>query len=306
MYKIHPKSCQKNDLQKGFEEMKKIMYLLSAALMMCGMLMGLTACGGDEPATNGDNTDKPVLRVGMECGYAPYNWAQADESNGAVPIVDSPQFANGYDVMMAKYLADKIGYDLEIHKIDWDSLPIAVQSGVIDCVIAGQSITAERLQTVDFTTPYYYASIVAVTRDDTAYAAATKVADLAGATCTSQINTVWYDAMLPQIPDANIQPATESAPQMLVALNSGAVDLVCTDEPTAMAAKLVYPNFVLLDMEEGADFEASEEDINIGISLKKGNTELLDKLNGALAELTPEDFTQMMNEAITVQPLTNE
>ena len=287
--------------------MKKIMYLLSAALMMCGMLMGLTACGGDEPATNGGDVDgKPVLRVGMECGYAPYNWAQSDESNGAVPIVDSPQYANGYDVMMAKYLADKIGYDLEIHKIDWDSLPIAVQSGVIDCVIAGQSITAERLQTVDFTTPYYYASIVAVTRDDTAYAEATKVADLAGAVCTSQINTVWYDAMLPQIPDAKIQPATESAPQMLVALNSGAVDLVCTDEPTAMAAKLVYPNFVLLDMEEGADFEASEEDINIGISLAKGNTELLDKLNTALAELTPEDFTEMMNEAIAIQPLTNE
>lgn len=290
--------------------MKKLLNLLLTAALLCGMLAGLSACGGgdqQQPTNSGDTEgDKPVLRVGMECGYAPYNWAQDDDSNGAVPIVDSPQYANGYDVMMAKYLADKIGYDLEIYKIDWDSLPIAVQSGVVDCVIAGQSITAKRLETVDFTLPYYYASIVAVTRDDTDYAAATKVSDLAGAVCTSQINTVWYDTMLPQIPDAKIQPATESAPQMLVALNSGAVDLVVTDMPTAMAAELVYPNFVLLEMEDGADFEASEEDINIGISLAKGNTELLDKLNAELEQLTADDFTEMMNEAIKVQPLTNE
>ncbi len=286
--------------------MKKLLHLLLTAALLCGMLLGFSACGGSDNNAGDNDAEKPVLRVGMECGYAPYNWAQATDENGSVPIVDSPQFANGYDVMMAKYLADQIGYDLEIHKIDWDSLPIAVQSGAIDCVIAGQSITADRLQTVDFTTPYYYASIVAVTRDDTPYANATKVSDLAGAVCTSQINTVWYDVMLPQIPDAKIQPATESAPQMLVALNSGAVDLVVTDMPTAMAAALVYPNFKLLEMEEGNDFEASEEDINIGISLAKGNTELLDKLNEALATLTPDDFTEMMNEAIAIQPLTNE
>lgn len=290
--------------------MKKLVYLVSTALLLCTMLVGLCACGGNDKAANNNNAGNQeqgkVLRVGMECGYAPYNWTQNDDSNGAVPIVDSNNYANGYDVMMAKYLADKLGYELQIHKIDWDSLPVAVQSGTIDCVIAGQSITAERLQTVDFTTPYYYASIIAVTRDDTPYASATSVAELAGAKCTSQMNTVWYDVMLPQIPDAVIQPAMESAPLMLVSLDSGAVDLVVTDQPTAMAAALVYPNFVLLDMADGQDFEASSEDINIGISLKKGNTELLDKLNEALATLTEQDFTDMMNQAIAIQPLTNE
>lgn len=284
--------------------MKKFVYILSTAVLMCGMLLGLSACGGGDSQQGADNGN--VLRVGMECGYAPYNWAQSDDSNGAVQIADSPQYANGYDVMMAKKLADAIGYDLEIYKIEWDSLPLSVQSGVIDCAIAGQSITAERLETVDFTSPYYYASIVAVTKADSAYAGATSVADLAGAKCTSQINTVWYDTMLPQIPNANIQPATESAPQMLLALNSGAVDVVVTDMPTAMAAKLVYPDFVLLEMDADKDFEASEEDINIGISLKKGNTELTEKLNSVLNQMTADDFTEIMNEAIAVQPLTNE
>lgn len=284
--------------------MKKFLYLLSAALLMCGMMVGLSGCGDNTAADN--DAQGNVLRVGMECGYAPYNWAQSDDSNGAVPIVDSPQYANGYDVMMAKKLADSIGYDLEIYKIEWDSLPISVQSGVIDCAIAGQSITAERLESVDFTSPYYYASIVAVTKADSAYAGATSVADLAGARCTSQINTVWYDTMLPQIPNADIQPATESAPQMLLALNTGAVDVVVTDMPTAMAAQLVYPDFKLLEMAEGQDFEASDEDINIGISLKKGNTELCEKLNEVLDGMTAEDFKEVMNEAIAVQPLTNE
>lgn len=290
--------------------MKKLAYLITAALLLCGMLAGLSACGGKETANNQGGTQDQeqgkVLRVGMECGYAPYNWMQNDDSNGAVPIVDTNSYANGYDVMMAKHLAEQIGYELEIHKIDWDSLPIAVQSDVIDCAIAGQSITAERMESVDFTAPYYYASIIAVTRDDTAFANATSVEQLAGAKCTSQLNTVWYDVMLPQIPNAQIEPAMESAPLMLVALNSGAVDLVVTDQPTAMAAKLVYPNFVLLEMEEDKDFVASQEDINIGISLKKGNTELLDKLNGVLNNMTEEDFVDMMNKAIEIQPLTNE
>lgn len=278
--------------------MKRILSLLLVSLMVLAMTVTMTACSDKKEG------DKPVLRVGMECAYAPYNWAQGDNSNGAIPIKDSSDFAYGYDVMMAKYLADKMGYDVEIHKIDWDSLPMALQAGTIDCVIAGQSITSERLQTVDFTTPYYYASIVALTMKDSAYANAKGLSELAGATCTSQLNTVWYDVCLPQIADANILPAMESAPLMLVSLSSGACDLVVTDEPTAMGACVAYPDMVMLNFTDTEDnFEVSAEEINIGISVKKGNSELLGKLNEALATLTTDDFVRMMNEAIKVQPL---
>lgn len=245
-----------------------------------------------------------VLTVAMECAYAPYNWTQPDNSNGATPIKGSPDFAYGYDVMMAQHIAKELGVELEIVKLDWDSLVPAVQSGTVDCVIAGQSITSDRLQMVDFTTPYYYASIVALALSDGPYASAKGVADLAGATCTSQINTVWYDVCLPQIKDANILPAQESAPAMLVALNSGRCGLVVTDMPTAMAACVAYPNFTLLDFSGSQDdFQVSEEEINIGVSLQKGNTELLNAINGVLAGLTVSDFTSMMDQAIAVQPL---
>ena len=277
-------------------------FILTVMALVIG-LMVFTGCQSQQE-TNGENQTK-VLRVGMECAYAPYNWAQADDSNGAVPISGSSEYAYGYDVMMAKFLAEKLGYELEIYQIDWDSLPVALQSNKIDCVIAGQSITSERLETVDFTTPYYYASIVGLTKTDSKYANATGISDLEGATCTSQINTVWYDTCLPQIKNANILPAMEVASQMLVALDSGKTELVVTDMPTAMAATKVYDDFTILDFtnSETDNFEVSDEEINIGISVRKGNTELLNALNTALAELDTTDFEEMMNTAISVQPL---
>lgn len=268
--------------------------LLIAALLACTAAGCATDAGGD------DN----VLTVAMECSYAPYNWTQPDESNGAVPIRDSADYAYGYDVMMAKYLAEQMGMELEIVRLDWDSLVMAVQSGTVDCAIAGQSITAKRLEQVDFTTPYYYASIVSLVMADGPYADAAGISDLAGATCTSQQTTVWYDTCLPQIENADILPAMESAPAMLVALDSGRCDLVVTDMPTAMAACVAYPDMKLLDFSGTEDeFAVSDEEINIGISVQKGNTALLDRLNEALATLTTDDFARMMDEAIAVQPL---
>ncbi len=253
---------------------------------------------------NTEEQKRNVLRVGMECAYAPYNWSQTDDSNGAVPIKDSTNYAYGYDVMMAKIIAEKLDCDLEIYQIDWESLPIALQSNRIDCVIAGQSITAERLESVDFSTPYYYASIVTLTNNSSKYADALGVSDLEGATCTSQINTCWYDTCLPQIKNANILPAMDTAPNMLVALNSNTVDLVVTDMPTAIAALQVYNNMKLLDFTGLEDnYNVSEEEINIGISVRKGNSELLEKINNVLKDYTEEDFKDMMNKAIDVQPL---
>ncbi len=261
------------------------------------------ASGAAEALPDGDG-DPTTLTVAMECAYAPYNWTQNDDANGAVPIRGSSDYAYGYDVIIAKRIAEALGEEGQIVMLDGDSLFPAVTSGDVDCVIAGQSITSERAEKVDFSDPYYYASIVTLVRKDSPYASATSVADLAGAVCTSQLGTIWYDNCLPQIPDADILPAQETAPAMLVALNSGACDVVVTDRPTAQAALTAYPDFVLLDF-SGTDggFEVSEEDINIGISMKKGNTALKDAINGVLATMTTDDYNALMDEAISVQPL---
>lgn len=275
----------------------------ASLFMVLVMAMALIfAGGGKEEASSSTNK----LRVAMECGYAPYNWTQTTDANGAVKISGSTEYAYGYDVMMAKLIAEKLGKELEIVKLDWDSLVPAVQSGTVDCVIAGQSITSDRLQMVDFTTPYYYASIVCLVKSGSKYENAKGVEDLSGATCTSQQNTVWYDVCLPQINNANILPAQESAPAMLVALNAGRVDLICTDMPTAQAALVAYPSFRLLDFTSSDDnFKVSQEEINIGISVSKNNPELTSAINEVLATLTVDDYNRMMDEAISVQPLSN-
>ena len=278
---------------------KKIASVLLVLMLSVAFVF---ANGSKEASSSSSNT----LKVAMECGYAPYNWTQTTDANGAVKISGSTEYAYGYDVMMAKLIAEKLGKDLEIVKLDWDSLVPAVQSGTVDCVIAGQSITSDRLQMVDFTTPYYYASIVCLVNEGSKYENAQGISDLKGAVCTSQQNTVWYDVCLPQIEDANILPAQESAPAMLVALSAGRVDLICTDMPTAQAALVAYPSFRLLDFTESNDnFVVSQEEINIGISVSKNNPALTAAINEVLATLTVDDYNKMMDEAISVQPLSN-
>lgn len=280
--------------------MKRLRKII-AALLTVSMMGIFSGCGSSNNAASSGDGEK-VLRVGMECAYAPFNWTQTDDSNGAVKIAGSNEYAYGYDVMMAKKIADKIGYKLEINKMEWDGLCPGVSSGKIDVSIAGQSITAERLESVDFSDVYYKADIVALTKKGTAYENAVNVADLKGAVCTSQLNTVWYD-MLDQIPDADKQPAIDTVPAMIVSLNSGKVNLITTDKPTAMAAAYSNKDLVLLDFKNGKGFDASDEDVNMGIAIKKGNTELKEKINKALSEISEEEREEMMDEAIKVQPL---
>ena len=205
---------------------------------------------------------------------------------------------------LLKAIAKDQGFQVNLRPLGFDTSIQAVQSGQVAGMIAGMSITDERKQSFDFSDPYYYASIICLVNEGSEYENAQGVSDLAGATCTSQLGTIWYDVCLPQIPDANILPAQESAPAMLVALNSGRVDVVCTDMPTGTAALVAYPNMRLLDFAgSDDDFQVSQEEINIGISVRKGNTELLDKINSVLATLTVDDFNRMMDEAIAVQPL---
>ena len=286
------------DTNKGKAEtnMRRILAMALAILMMTALLSGAQA-GVPSGVEDG------VLTVAMECNYAPYNWSQSDDSNGAVPISGSNEYANGYDVMMAKKLCEANGWKLEIVRLDWDSLVPAVLSGVVDAVIAGQSMTAARAEMVDFAGPYLYASIVCLARQGTPQAEAKGISELSGY-CTSQLGTIWYSVCLPQIPNAEIQPAAESAPAMLMALETGAVDFVCTDIPTAQGALAVYPDMVLLDFSGSEDnFVVSEEEINIGISVMKGNAVLKDALDAVLSTMTADDFNAMMAEATAIQPI---
>ena len=292
---------------------------IPALLLSAAMMLSLAGCGAtastapseaaSTEATSGAAADAipgvedGVLTVGMECAYAPYNWTQADDSHGAVPIANNPgSYANGYDVMVAKKICETYGWELEVMAIEWDGLTPALNAGTIDAVIAGQSMTEARLAEVDMAGPYFYASIVCVTKADSAQAAATGISNLTG-TCTAQTGTIWYDSCLPQIPGADIQTQAETAPAMIMAVESGSVDFICTDMPTAMGACSTYPDLTILDFSGSEDdFQVDEGEINIGISVAKGNTALKDAMDGVLSGMTADDFNAVMDEAISVQP----
>ncbi len=275
---------------------------LLVCLLCLGTLAPLSSCSG----ATGSGVEDGVLTVGMECAYAPYNWTQSDESNGAVPISNVPgSYANGYDVMMAKRLCEANGWELEIKKLDWDSLVPAVQSGEIDCAIAGQSMTAERAAQVDFAGPYLYASIVCLVKQDSSLASATSISQLTGR-CTSQRGTIWYDTCLPQLSGnagISIQPAQDTAPAMLLALETGTVEFVCTDMPTAQGAVVAYPDMKILSFSGENGFTVSEEDINIGISLRHGNTVLREAMDKVLSTMSSSDFDALMEQATAIQPI---
>ena len=286
--------------------MKKITALVMAVAMMLTMVV-CSVSASDAAAPSG--VEDGVLTIAMECAYAPYNWTQSDDSNGAVPISNVPgSYANGYDVMIGKKIAEANGWELEVIQSDWDSLVPGIQTGKFDAVIAGQSMTAERSEQVDFAGPYFYATIVCVTKADSKFANAASIADLKGGSCTAQIATIWYDQCLPQIAGANVQPAAETAPAMLMALETGMVDFICTDMPTAQGAVAAYPDLKILDFSgTDGDFQFDEEvraeNVNIGVSVMKGNTVLKEKIDAVLSTMTVEDFNSIMEQAIAIQPL---
>lgn len=282
--------------------MKRLLGVLMAILM----LVTLSACGEDSSAKSG--VEDGVLTIAMECAYAPYNWTQTDDSNGAVPIKGTNDYANGYDVMIAKRICEANGWKLEVVRSDWDSLVPSVQTGVIDAVIAGQSMTKERSQQVDFAGPYYYASFAILVKKDSPLANATSIMDFAGYKGSAQSATIWYSECLPQMEGALIQTAAESAPAMIMGVETGAFDFVVTDMPTATGAAIAYNDLKVLDFSgTDGDFKFSEEEreenVNIGISVRKGNTVLKEAIDSYLDTLTVDDFNTIMDEAIKVQPL---
>lgn len=265
--------------------MKRIIVTLLAVAML------LSACAFAEGQ----------FRVGMECDYPPFNWTQVEADENSVPIDGGMGYAGGYDVEIAKKIAEALDKELVIVKVEWDGLIQKLNADQIDAVIAGMSPTAERKITVDFTDAYYNSDLVIVVRKDSPYAEASTLADFAGAKITGQLNTFHY-TVIDQIPDVQKMPAMDTFPTMTVALTSGAIDGYISERPGAVSA--CAANDVLAFVTPG--FEASEEDTSIAVALKQGQPELIAQINEVLAGIDADTRNAIMDAAVLNQPVSAE
>lgn len=274
--------------------MKKINTLLLVLLFSTSVL--LAGCGTSEKS--GGAAEEDTFKVGLEAGYAPFNWTQNDDSNGAVKIKGTSEYAGGYDVEIAKKIADGLGKELVIVKTEWDGLVPALQSGKIDAIIAGMSPTEERKKTIDFSENYYKSNLVMVVKKGGKYDGSTSIQDFKGAKVTAQLNTFHY-SVIDQIEGVSKETAMDNFPAMRVALESGIIDGYVSERPEAVSASSANENFAMVEFTDG--FQTSEDDTAIAVGIEKGS-ELTTKINEILRGISEEEQTEIMDAAIQNQP----
>ncbi len=273
----------------------KIIVLILILSVLTASLVLLSACN-----THSNDSSQDKLVVGLECAYIPFNFTQQTDKNGAVKISNADGYANGYDVLIAKRIADALGKELVIVKTEWDSLVPGVSAGTLDLVIAGMSPTAERRESIDFSEAYYESNLVIVVRKDGNYVNAQNLDDFNGAKIVAQQGTFHDNVLQEQAASHDITAGTPMAtfPEMTIALNAKTIDGYVAEEPGAIADCAANENLTyvhLLNNDTG--FDASAEDTQIAIGMRYG-FEHKDAINNILLNLSSEDRLAIMQEAV--------
>ena len=239
------------------------------------------------------------LRIGMEAAYAPFNWTQDDDKNGAVRIEGTNQYANGYDVQIAKQVAKALGKKPLVVKTSWNGLIPALTSGKLDMIIAGMSPTAERKKEIAFSNSYYTSEPVVLVNKDGSYANAKTLKDFKGAKITSQQGVYLYN-LISQLTGAKQETAMGDFAQMRQALESGVIDGYISERPEALTAESANSKFKMIQFKKG--FEVNEEDATIAIGMRK-NDNRLEQVNAAISKISAKDQDALMDKMIQNQPV---
>ncbi len=268
--------------------MKRVLTLLILALL----------CAGCSAPASGNNDDSSnVLKVGMECNYAPFNWTQVEDSETAEPI-SSVDYCDGYDVVMAARIASELGMDVQIVKTDWDNLIPALNNNDIDLIIAGMTATPDRAEAVNFTNPYYESQMVVVVRADSELTNITNIQELSGYNVLGQLNTL-YDEIIDQIEGVNHLTPQESYPRMVLSLQTGEADAITAEMPVALGVVAANPDLAIVTFDGENGFIA---DTTVSIAARKSDTELLNKVQGVLDTISQDERNTMMQQATDRQP----
>lgn len=277
--------------------MKKIWKKTAAALLAFTLTTAaLTGCGGEASGTAADTTAAAdtasaetsdggelekvkaagKLVIGIEGTYPPFTYHNDDGSLA------------GLDVELGTALAEKLGVEVEFQEAAWDSLLIGIDSGRFDTVINSVSITDERAEKYDFSDPYYYeARRVVVRADDDSIQAPEDLNGKKIATNATNAFIPWYEEQGAEI--VGIDTSAEAIDLVL----SGRADFLGTSVPVLNAYLDEHPD--AKDKLKEAFVIPNSEDV-IAIPVRKGETEFLDAINAALAELRADGTLKAISE----------
>lgn len=236
--------------------MKKVTKAATLVLAITMMVCTLTACGGSKGSS--------TLTFGTNAEFPPFEFVA---SSGSIGQYD------GIDMAIAKQIAEENGMTPAIENMEFESLLVALQNGQIDAVIAGMTVTDERKESADFSIPYYTATQVMIVKEDSDIAVATDMADkricvIQGYTGEICVGDMGY-------PYESFKKGTDA----IMELVNDKCDVVVIDSATA--EKYVKDNEGLKIVEDASAFESEE----YAIAVKKGNTELLDKINKTIEKM---------------------
>lgn len=272
------------------------MKLINKVVNKCYILLSLflvfllSSCSRNTESSN-------KFKVGMECSYAPFNWIQPSDRGDAVKISGN-WYVCGYDVYIAQRIAEYLGKELEIVKIDWDGLLPALTSGKIDAIIAAMSPTESRRQSIDFTDEYYTSNVVVVLKKGNKYENAKSINDFKNAKVTAQLGTLQYN-LIDQMDGVDKQTAMEDYPSIISSLNSGKIDCYVSEKPAAMTTVHMNPALTYIEFEKDKGFDFSKNETQIAIGVNKGNI-LRNQINDALKTISNETREKLMEKAVEV------
>lgn len=282
--------------------MKRI-FLLLFTLMVT--LFAFTACGEQSlPQTGEGDAIGDTLRIGMSCDNPPFSWIQDTEAedDSTLPLSNGDGYVGGYDVQVAKEIADQLGVNLEIVQYDRGDLIGAVGDGDIDLMIAGVNPLATRADRIDFTDSYYDNDYVVIVLKDGRYADVTKISGFAGARITAQTDSYIYTDLLPQMEDIKIMPGMTFHRDMRVALSNDIIDGYVTTRPEGMEATRLHPEYAMVTLDEDGGFETDSEYSSVAIGLAKGRDVLLAAVNGVLHKISDDQRSLWMERAVYAVP----
>lgn len=248
--------------------------------------------------TTHETSSPKILRIGVECDYAPNNWEDKNPSDFSVPLSNHEGFyADGYDIQIAKIVAEKLGYTLEVKKLPWDHLIPALIRGEIDAIFSGMLDSKERTRMINFSDTYEvseteYAVIV---NSSTKYVMAAKFSDFKGAKFTAQKSTNLY-AAISQIPGAITLPAVDTVSEMIEAVTTGRADASVLNLDTARSYEVTYQNLKVIRFPKGQGFKVGFHGICAGV--RKNDKELLHNINEAIDSIKKSERRSIMDKVV--------